>query len=137
MVEDHVHFVLTDVSPGRYKVPVKDIDEEEDDASLKFIKEINSLGLCVINKDKHIIPFGGKTGENKNTANLLVKVQITNLAEGLFLKGIGDVFNNIHPEQALKFYKLVNKLQELGFFQKMDIEFYSTLEELRSFGKGA
>lgn len=137
MVEDHVHFVLTDVSPGRFKVPVKDIDEEEDDASSKFIEEIFSLGLCVVDKEKHIIPFGGKTVEGKKTANLLMKVKITDLAEGLFLKGIGEVFDNIHPEQALKFYKLVDKLQNFGFFQKTDLGFFRKLEELRSFGKEA
>jgi hypothetical protein len=137
MVGDHVHFVLTDVSSGRYKVLVKYIDEEEDGASLKFVEEINSLGLCVVDKDKHMIPFGGKTVEGKKTANLLMKVQITNLAEGLFLRNIGEVFNNIHPEQALKFYKLVDKLQNFGFFQKTDLEFFRKLEELRSFGKEA
>jgi hypothetical protein len=136
-VEDHLNFVLRDITPGKYKVPVVDIDDEDDNASTKFIEEISSLGLCVVDKEKHIIPFGGKTVEGKKTANLLMKVKITDLAEGLFLKGIGEVFNNIDPSQALRFYKLVNKLQELGFFQKMDIEFYSTLEELRSFGKGA
>jgi hypothetical protein len=132
-VEDHLNFVLRDITPGKYKVPVVDIDDEDDNASTKFIEEISSLGLCVVDKEKHIIPFGGKTVEGKKTANLLMKVKITDLAEGLFLKGIGEVFNNIDPSQALRFYKLVNKLQELGFFQKMDIEFYSTLEELRSF----
>jgi hypothetical protein len=137
MVEDHVYFVLTDVSPGRYKVPEKDIDEEEDDASLKFIEEINSLGLCVVDKDKHIIPFGGKVTGDKKTANLLMKVKITSLAEGLFLRNIGEVFNNIDSSQALKFYNLINKLQELNFFQKMDLDFFRKLEELRSFGKGA
>ena len=136
-VEGHINFVLTDITPGKYKVPVVDIDDEDDNASMKFIEGISSLGLCVVDKEKHIIPFGGKTLEGKKTANLLVKVQITNLAEGLFLKGIGEVFDNIHPEQALKFYKLVDKLQNFGFFQKMDLEFFRKLEELRSFGKGA
>ena len=130
-VSDHVEFILTDVEPGRFLVPIIDVDEDDTGAGKKFVEQMECLGLKIENPKKHVIPFG-KDWE-KQTACMLVRVTIfpLNFPSGLHVRGIKDVFDNIDSSQAIKFYKLIDKLQQYGFFEKMDLEFFQKLEELR------